>query len=209
MITSRVGALVLVLLLLSGPVSAKPKEKTIDAFRDSQQSSPSKTAPSASPSLGSISGRVFAITKAGDLKPARIAHVYLLSATKMNSTKNGESNQDTALIVFLRKYLELMKEKEPGTNASCHIDLLNVSKSLSAALDWTKNNGATSSMYFTDTDEDGFFQIANLPPGDYGMIVRGQAGSNDAYWEQDVSLKPGEALMVKVSSVQVACLNTD
>jgi hypothetical protein len=44
--------------------------------------------PSGDRSTGSISGRVFLVTRGGDLKPARFANVYLMSETE---DKNHES----------------------------------------------------------------------------------------------------------------------
>src|SRR5580698_8554008 len=71
-----------------------------------QQKQPSKSA--AKP--GIVSGRVFAITKSGDLKPARLAKVYLFYESGSKGT-----DPDTAGLTWT---LNLAKGLEENNNAS-------------------------------------------------------------------------------------------
>ena len=79
-----------------------------------------------------------------------------------------------------------------------------------------------------DTDEDGRFVISippypdekdeslsTTPQGDtvwaagvYLIFVVGSAGYNDAVWEDEVTVKPGETVKVKLSAPTKACLKT-
>lgn len=62
--------------------------------------------------LGSVHGRVFAITRGGDLKPARLAQVYLVFETRIVGHKVDPSatNEENAGMVFLNKHTEQMKQ---------------------------------------------------------------------------------------------------
>jgi hypothetical protein len=53
-----------------------------------------KPSPKTTGKPGVVSGRVFAITKSGDLKPARMAHVYLLYWHR--TTKSDPKEEDSA-----------------------------------------------------------------------------------------------------------------
>ena len=181
-----------------------------------------------SPTLSSgwLSGRVFAITKGGDLKPARMADVYLFLESKISGSRVVESKGElTPMLVYLDKTLELMKEtnsdriakysegleisEEYAQRVSCRHDLLVVDKAIFATMDWANREGRKGLVRSTETDEDGHFRLGGIRSGKYDIIVRGQAGSNDVYWEQDVWIQPGEAVTVKVSSVKNACQKLD
>jgi len=164
--------------------------------------------------LGSISGRVFLITEAGDLKPARFANVYLMSHTP---DKQGQS----ANAVFLDNKLAVMKlantkleaEMKSGSATSrseetrCLEDLLIATDSVQAAAKWAEENRQYRQFVGTQADEDGGFHISGivldsstaqslrtLNPGskldgfvwNYTIVVRDRAGANEAYWEEDV-----------------------
>jgi hypothetical protein len=123
--------------------------------------------------LGSISGRIFLITEAGDLKPARFANVYLLSGTP---NKNDES----AVMVFLKKQIEeaesrtatLTKKREEmessgaGVNDSeesgCLEELLMETHSVQAAADWADESKQYSQFVGTQADEDGVFRLSGI-----------------------------------------------
>src|SRR6266705_2764234 len=68
-----------------------------------------KVPPKSRPNAGVVSGRIFAITKAGDIKPARMAKVYLFSW-------GGHADEVTAGSIWSnekhRLLVEFLKEKE-------------------------------------------------------------------------------------------------
>jgi len=57
----------------------------------------------ASSIMGSLSRRVFAITKAGDLKPARMADVYILYASGVARDGKSVDVGETAELVFMEE----------------------------------------------------------------------------------------------------------
>ena len=156
--------------------------------------------------VGAVVGRVFAITKGGDLKPARLAMVYLFFNRGPGVSEIVASAGTTPGLIFLQKDLDGLKEGDP---ALCMRDLVAADKAILATLDWSKTKHLTDLVRFTDADEDGYFQIENARPGTYDLVARGQAGSNNAYWEEDVEVKPNQKTEVKMASVQAACSNLD
>lgn len=148
-----------------------------------------------------ISGKVFLITKGGDLKPARLAQVTLFYG----------SDAGTAAVVYLNTKLEEMKESykllaTPG-EASCRAELLLFINSLKATLEWAKVNGKQDQVHIATSDEEGFFQFGGLEPGSYILLARGHAGANDAYWEYNFKVKSGESVQMKLASPHTACLD--
>jgi hypothetical protein len=170
--------------------SAKPTENSAHALK------------------GSISGRVFLITKAGDLKPARFAKVYLINGW------TGNKNHESALSAYLARSVELYeartKSSIPTEAVSCDTDLLTVADSVAAAAKWAEDNKKYSAVQSTETDEDGAFRVSGIrldivtgemSPAErrawtsagaisqwnYKLVVLGRAGANEAYWEADVA----------------------
>jgi len=176
-----------------------------------------KTIPpkAAGPTTVSLSGKAFAITKGGDVKPALLAHLYLFSA------KNPISRhilKQVALIDELDKKLRGIADNDPGYKVEpdlerhCHEFLHDLDREAADDLKeklWEPSaqhpTGPFSPTYTTDTDETGAFSISDIEPGDYLVVVRGQAGSNDALWIDKVTLVSGEAKTLKLSSVAQAC----
>src|SRR5579872_5308477 len=91
---------------------------------------------------GSISGHVFAVTNAGDLKPARFAKVYVISGA-------GNKNHQSAVMAYFHRSQELVDARSkklqqdlnsgdvarmPTEEANCETDLLNVNESVAAAV---------------------------------------------------------------------------
>jgi hypothetical protein len=176
--------------------------------------------------LGSVHGRVFAVTKGGDFKPARLAKVYLIFETKTVGHKVDPSaaNEETAGLVFLKKHLEQVKQvnsevldksnnslvsSETLDTFSCKAGLLGVDEAIVATLDWSQAKPHQGQVLFTNADEEGNFVFPKVRTGKYNVIARGHAGINDAYWKQDVWVQPGEAVTVKVATVESACVTSE
>jgi len=62
---------------------------------------------------------------------------------------------------------------------------------------WTLNDARV--------DEEGNFSIGKIRSGVYNLVARGKAGINDAYWLQEITVKPGAKTEVKVISVEASC----
>jgi hypothetical protein len=166
---------------------------------------------------GAVSGRVFAITNSGDLKPARMAKVYLLwcySNLKfaLEQEKKG-INEDTAALVFMRARNEAMEQDEIQRKQeqhwddfiNCRRDLLEYDHGIVAAMRWCTTNRKLQ-MLLTEADEDGSFRIPDVPPGVYDLVVRGRAGFNEAAWsvgfiaddgQDHITVPPGKEVMLK------------
>jgi hypothetical protein len=197
--TGWASSLVLGLVLLTLPVSVQTKSPNKGTGQSVRSAGTQKT------NTGTVAGRVFAITKSGDLKPARLASVYLFFNNGPGVSAILEKTGNTPALVFLQKELDSLKEGDP----SCRRDLVAADKGIDEAVEWAKDKKVTELVRFTDADEDGYFEIEGAKPGIHDLVVRGQAGSNDAFWDQQVEVKANQKIEVKVASVQAACSNLD
>jgi hypothetical protein len=159
------------------PQSAKPNQNSAQATR------------------GSISGRVFAITKSGDIKPARFAKVYLISGAVNKS-------HDSAVTAYIHRQGELATDRiaklqqklDSGDAASlpteavnCDTDLLNVTESVEAAMKWGEENRRYSAVQSSQTDENGDFHISGIrldpSTGNSVQAVNPATGTKSVAWE--------------------------
>ena len=190
-------------ILLMGTLATMPMlAEQVDTNR---AASPAQKA--SKPSFGSVSGRIFLITKGGDLKPARMAHVFLFfehgpGSAAVMSAGGGY----TPGLIYLKENLELTEDaNKSGASVRCRSDLLNADKAALATVDWAREHKLTAHALILDADEEGNFSMGKITPGVYELVARGRAGVNDAYWLQEITVKPGEKTEVKVSSVEVSC----
>jgi|SRR5579863_28684 len=168
--------------------------------------SPPKKA--SNPSLGTVSGRIFLITKGGDLKLARMARVYLFweNGPAATAVKAAAGEETSPGLVYLKKYLQATKDaNRSGASQFCRSDLLNADKAALATIDWAQEHKLADYIPIIKSDEEGNFSASKLRPGLYELVARGQAGINDAYWLQEVTVKAGEKTEVKVNSVEGSC----
>jgi hypothetical protein len=168
---------------------------------------PAPKAPSAGKPLGqagSIHGRVFAITQGGDLKPARLATVYLVFEARTIGHKVDKKFdcETTAFTHFLQARLD---EDRRTSDDSCRSELITDGKAIMSLLDWTKEGNRAWQLMLGDADEEGNFAFPRVPPGKYDVLVRARAGINEAFWSQEVWVQPGEAVTMKVASVERSC----
>ncbi|MGA2851348.1 MAG: carboxypeptidase-like regulatory domain-containing protein [Terracidiphilus sp.] len=171
----------------------------------------------ASPLMGSLSGRVFAITKSGDLKPARMADVYILYSSGVARDGKSVDVGETPELVFLKEqnhaqalYVgEIGKNTQWSEKETCMHDLATFRPSMIKALGWVVDHKKKNQIVTTQTDEDGNF-AAPLPVGKYHVYVRGRAGFNESLWDTDldyVSIQPGAHVVLKLSSPSTSCLD--
>jgi len=196
-----------------------------------------KAAPSAVPKLtpakpGVVSGRVFAITKSGDLKVARLARVYMfyMSAGKDVVIPAEWEQGDPAQLQWLQEHLKASKEgttmqealyenekkkgyprsEEQVEGSRCRQQLLLYAKAIIAVREWGIEQHKAGQILSIDADEEGNFKIQVPYPGTYGLIARGRAGFNEAFWTMDNFLvEQGTETVVKVGSVEEACLEAN
>ncbi len=171
----------------------------------------------ASSIMGSLSGRVFAITQSGDLKPARMAEVYILFSSGVTRDGKAIESGDTANIVFMGAhhdattlYLEQFNANYQWTEKeACMKDLATFHPSMIKALAWAEDHKKQNQFVTTQTDEDGNFS-ASLPVGRYEVYVRGRAGFNEALWDTEldyVAIQPGAHVVLKLPSPSTSCLD--
>ncbi len=114
------------------PGTVTPCESTYVCAPDSAQQE-------LQPQAGLIIGKIFAITKGGDLKPARLAMVFLL-----DEHAGGHGGRDSAAVFYLNTKIENMKASyrqlvNPDDNISCQASLLVFYNSLKRTLEWNQN----------------------------------------------------------------------
>jgi hypothetical protein len=187
----------LVLLMLSSAVFAQTK-----TTKPTPKTMPTRPA--------TLSGRVFLITKSGDLKPARMALVYLFFMNTM--PKRGETESEAASRHLQDGHTaggewakqsadaweanatfahdQLTKWKEDGYHPSsesidkveCTHTLVTTLQALNKAVEWAEANQKASQALRTTTDEEGNFAFTISRPGVWEVYAYGHAGFNDAFW---------------------------
>ena len=178
----------------------------------------------AAPKPGVVSGRIFAITGSGDIKPARMANVYLLYINGLVMLKD---DVNSAGMRWLREETEALKEDNARAEADlmanaklpfrerrrvseslrCREDLLIYHKALEGTLRWAVDQNKQSQILLADADEEGNFNMPVAQPGIYTLLVFGRAGLNEALWELgDVKVAPGLETRLKVFAPKKSCL---
>jgi len=177
---------------------------------------------SSASNAGVVSGSVFAVTQGGDLKPARMANVYLFyvfrSVKWANAHPEDEDSAGSAWLDNSTKGLEEMTKEEAAMderawnkNWHCHRELLAYSNALLDTRKWASANGKEWQILTTTVDENGVFKVRVPRPGRYIIVASGHAGFNDAFWDapgsaDEIDVASGTTMTVKLSSPQVACL---
>jgi hypothetical protein len=189
-----------------------------------------KTTVSAPLKLGVLSGRIFAITTGGDIKPARLAKTFLFYVRRSGKSVEAiEEDQNSAGSAWLTeeakaleafneawtKMLKQFNEAETvelqrrilGSGSSvCLKELTAYENAVIGTLAWGKENPTRSSqILYADADEEGAFKIP-AQPGIYTLVASGRAGFNEAFWDAEVTVEPGTETTVKLASPKKACL---
>lgn len=163
----------------------------------------------------SVSGRVFGITSSGDLKPARMVHIYLVykGRSERYEENTAGSTYEVESLDRIKKAMEDELEtmrNHPGVevdeNLSCRREMVTHDEAMLSTMKWVQENKKLKQLLATDADEDGIFYITRVPAGRYTLVARGQAGANDAFWSSEITLKPGGSISVKLSAPEKSCL---
>lgn len=177
------------------------------------------------PKLGVVSGRVFAITAGGDLKPARMAKVYLLSWEGGNTSAAYVYTE--AITKGLRDLKVELLGPEPdladmpyvvgapsppspistmSESQICQRQLLVYDLAILAAMKSEVSQKRTGRILSDQADEEGNFKM-NVEPNEYSLVGSGRAGFNEARWAKDsVTVEPGAETSVKLAAPEKACL---
>jgi hypothetical protein len=147
--------------------------------------------------MGEISGFIFLITRGGDLKPARLAQVYLFRSDLADA-------YDTTVV----KQRSLEEEGLPeNAELSCQSRINVYSKAIESALKAAREQDASDAFYLLEADEERRFQLKNIETADYEILVRGRAGGNDGYWSKSIHIEAGKVTQIKLGEPIVACLD--
>ncbi|HEY9140084.1 MAG TPA: carboxypeptidase-like regulatory domain-containing protein [Bryobacteraceae bacterium] len=141
----------------------------------------------AQPLTGTLSGRVYAIAKGGDTKPARMADVFVASGDDQITL---QQNIDRALA----KRLEDIKNSSDAQEA-CLLASVSIHEAV--------KNG--SNIQTVVTDEDGSFDLPKLKAGSYTVVVIGAANGSQSVWYLTTTVTAGKRQKVKLSEPVLAC----
>ena len=167
------------------------------------------------PRTGKLTGRIFAITSGGDIKPARLANLYLFYQydTSAHSTKQEDYNLAAAHI-WNESYVSALKKFSPvPVDSVCERKLLVYQEALIAVMTWASSDiNKIRQVVRGQADEEGLINMPDVPSGTYILVAFGRAGFNDAVWVLDsgeVVVKPGMESTVKAASPAHPCLKLD
>jgi hypothetical protein len=188
------------------------------AFAQKAAPNPAKKTATAPTKPGIVSGRIFAITKGGDIKPARMANVHLLYYHQRKTASELERNEENSVggewldrkIKATDDYIkELSEDKiDPSSSIGCRKELLAIyAMPLSKIIVWGLDQNKDRQILQTEADEEGNFKIIVPRPGVYILLANGRAGFNEAFWYSlDVLVKPGTETPIKLGSPEKACV---
>jgi hypothetical protein len=168
----------------------------------------------------SLTGKVFAITRGGDVKPALLAFVYLYPTIPshlifINWLKSHIINEHEfeEKMILIANRCEGGFCTDPEQKREIQISLKKHCREFLADVDKMNDEMNTDRAllgpaYIDKTDETGSFKITRIKAGEYFIIVRGQAGPNDVLWFDKLLIVSGTNT-VKLSSVVKACQSSD
>ncbi len=175
-----------------------------------------QTQASAATATGTVDGKVFAITRGGDLKPARMPTIYLLyrgRGENLQANSADDHYQNASMAALQKRLDDRLAAARAGSvgneDLECRESLLDTDKSLVDTTQWALDNKKGKQVLTTDGDEEGHFKMARVSAGHYRLVARGQAGANDAYWESSIVVKAGVATTVKLTSPGKSCLRVE
>lgn len=146
------------------------------------------------PAKGGLSAYIFLITRAGDLKPGRLAKVYLF-----------RSDLAKAYHVTVEKQTKLLYDTIPATAMNCKLEIGAYDKAIDSAMEAALREGVIDAYFELQADEEGKLQTKNIEPNTYEIIVRGRAGMNDAYWSEALTIEAGKTTQIKLAEPRLAC----
>jgi hypothetical protein len=204
-------------ILASAAFSGLAQSQVTAPSKSGQNKSPSVTK---TPAYGELVGHAFIITKGGDLKPARLARVWIMyRSTKKQAEEDARPSTagekmvgnltDASLQSAKLRAEVLAKTTEVNQTIEgvlCAREMVFFAMAILSTTKWAKDNDKIGQVLVADADEDGQFRIARVPVGLYTVLVSGRAGMYDALWEErDVEIHPGKATSIKMSDPQKAC----
>ncbi len=136
------------------------------------------------PQSGTISGRVFLITKGGDIKPARMALVFGFFLYGLDVAKAGT---ETAGKIWRKKEENELEQAQHEIESSkpeltqegiCRREYFAYAKAEHERREWCKVPEHMNDLIGIQADEEGTFKLLVPRPGTYTIVVSGRAGMN-------------------------------
>jgi hypothetical protein len=174
-----------------------------------------------------VSGYVFALTNGGDLKPARLAEVYMFYSSPIIRPTDSTFAAD----VFASEVVNGLKEDKGP--ASCNSTLARgYVAAVLKTIHWGEQH--KSQILFAEADEEGKFEITVPPsrkdrspfsapdfrhfmfepgvphdhvfaPGVYLVVASGRLSTTNAFWKSEVKIEAGETVKLRMSMPTLAC----
>jgi hypothetical protein len=157
------------------------------------------------PPSANFTGKIFAITIGGDLKPARLAQVYVLSGdaaskfeARISSSAADVKSQLDAMEVSKDLYERLKRVQCINRIVANRDNVLDL------------RDRYPNSVVSSQADEEGNFKINGVTPATLLKIIAfGRAGTNVGMWIEFRILEAGKDEAVKLSSPSLACQDPD
>lgn len=185
-----------------------------------------------------VSGYVFALTKGGDLKPARLAKVLMFYSRVIGQSGDQvvgkPADAASAADVFARGVVNGLEEAKAwqadkpyleDTTRCNNMLTRGYVGAIARTVDW--GQGHQTQIIFGEADEEGKFEITVPPslkddsfepgvprdhvfaPGVYLVVAFGMTGYNNAFWKSEVKIEPGETVKLRMSEPEMAFLKMD
>lgn len=174
--------------------------------------STARPSPQTKPAI--LSGRGFIISRAGDLKPSRLADVHVLWVNALSKNGKPPKEEPSAGFVFQEENIsatenETSKLDNEGKDWSekqmCLSDLHTFPRTMLKTFQWAHEHQKSAQITTVQTDEEGKFSVG-LREGVYMVFVYGRAGIYEALWVDGfVKIHSGLATDLKLSSPKKSC----
>jgi hypothetical protein len=167
-----------------------------------------KNSPSLLASSATVHGRVFLITRGGDLKPARMANVYLLRSPSDLSEKladvvkaTTEAKRRGAEVTAAGRVYDNPALVSAGKMEyeACAPHISGYERAIQ------KEQMKDSGILVVQSDEEGNFGFDHVPSHEYFVTAIGGAGSYIAIWQSTENIAAGQKLTLKLSSPVADC----
>lgn len=157
-----------------------------------------------------LSGRVFVITVGGDLKPARMARVYILSGDSLANEEAISGAAESARLHCesahrLREAVDTGNDSSGFMAKDLRMELSAYRDALARVEKFVAADVGTKNALAISADEDGRFSVSSLSSGSYRVVVFGQAGVNLGYWRERLRVNVGDHIELKMSEPDLAC----
>ena len=165
--------------------------------------------------MSPLTGQVFAIVNSGDMKPARLAEVYIFRVYSEKQSKDvvakdiaaGTPRLDFSDVLNSASmfYVTARKKADVAPGPCQEVDEYYFARALTAK--WASQNDP-SQFGETLADEEGNFAFTEVPPGYWSVVVNGRVGMNRAVWEEKATIEDGKRVSIKLVTTTASCLDS-